>query len=87
MKEGRTVGSHKHICWHQISDASAKIGSPEFRLFVFAPNGQQQCAGEYVMLPDRANRQAVWEQKNGNFWIYSGAKFMTSSGTNTLNSW
>jgi len=41
-------------------------------LFVFAPNGQQQCAGEYVMLPDRANRQPVWEQKNGNFWIYSG---------------
>lgn len=71
-------GSHKR----QYVDTKnswcfGKIGSPEFRLFVFAPNGQQQCAGEYIMLPDRANRQPVWEQKNGNFWIYSGAKLMT----------
>lgn len=45
-------------------------------LFVVSPNGQQQCAGEYVMQSETANGQPVWEQKAGFFWLYSGTNGM-----------
>ncbi|CAK9097074.1 unnamed protein product [Durusdinium trenchii] len=46
------------------------------RLFVVSPNGQQQCGGEYVILSETANGHPVWEQRAGNFWLYSGANGM-----------
>eukprot|EP00930_Biecheleria_cincta_P036067 TRINITY_DN24767_c0_g1_i1.p1 TRINITY_DN24767_c0_g1~~TRINITY_DN24767_c0_g1_i1.p1 ORF type:complete len:530 (+),score=64.46 TRINITY_DN24767_c0_g1_i1:39-1628(+) len=42
-------------------------------IFITSPNGQQHCAGEYEKLTDEiANGQPVWQQRSGNFWLYSG---------------
>lgn len=46
-------------------------------IYVVSPNGEQQCAGEYVLIPERkANGQPIWKQAGGNYWLYSGDKGM-----------
>eukprot|EP00913_Durusdinium_trenchii_P012294 g11543.t1 len=57
-------------------DASSFSRMKPSRLFVVSPNGQQQCGGEYVILSETANGHPVWEQRAGNFWLYSGANGM-----------
>ena len=54
------------ICWKLLSTRSWLIMTIYglLRLFVVSPNGQQQCAGEYVMLPNQmANGQPVARSK------------------------
>jgi len=52
---------------------TAKFHRPD-SLRIVSPNGQDRCAGEYVMVPgEAANGQPVWKQKGGRCWLYSGS--------------
>mmetsp|Transcript_78057 Transcript_78057/g.181045 ORF Transcript_78057/g.181045 Transcript_78057/m.181045 type:complete len:553 (+) Transcript_78057:28-1686(+) len=43
-------------------------------LRIVSPNGQQRCAGEYVLLAEEmANGSPIWKQKGGRCWLYSGS--------------
>lgn len=43
-------------------------------LRIISPNGQQRCAGEYILLVGEvANGEPVWKQKSGRSWLYSGS--------------
>lgn len=47
------------------------------RLQMVSPNGQQKCAGEYVLAAgETANGQPLWKQMGGKFWLYSGTNGM-----------
>lgn len=43
-------------------------------LRIVSPNGQERCAGEYVLVAgEAANGQPVWKQKSGRCWLYTGS--------------
>mmetsp|Transcript_95508 Transcript_95508/g.279287 ORF Transcript_95508/g.279287 Transcript_95508/m.279287 type:complete len:565 (-) Transcript_95508:148-1842(-) len=60
-------------------DASIAISASLHRpnsLRVVSPNGQERCAGEYVLVTGEAasvHGQPIWKQKGGRCWLYSGS--------------
>mmetsp|Transcript_30572 Transcript_30572/g.87743 ORF Transcript_30572/g.87743 Transcript_30572/m.87743 type:complete len:577 (-) Transcript_30572:85-1815(-) len=53
------------------------------KLHVKTPNGQQRCAGEYVLVAgNTANGQPLWRQMGGKYWLYSGTNGMWIFGSN-----
>merc|ERR1719229_281227 len=52
------------------------------KLHVRSPNGQQRCAGEYVLVAGtQANGQPLWRQMGGKYWLYSGTNGMWIFGS------
>jgi len=52
------------------------------KLHVKSPNGQQRCAGEYVLVAGAtANGQPLWRQMGGKYWLYSGTNGMWIFGS------
>lgn len=52
------------------------------KLHVKSPNGQQRCAGEYVLVANtQANGHPIWRQMGGKYWLYSGTNGMWIFGS------
>eukprot|EP00933_Yihiella_yeosuensis_P018678 TRINITY_DN15257_c0_g1_i1.p1 TRINITY_DN15257_c0_g1~~TRINITY_DN15257_c0_g1_i1.p1 ORF type:complete len:561 (-),score=97.48 TRINITY_DN15257_c0_g1_i1:121-1731(-) len=59
-----------------VEDASITVTTTiqkPYSLRVVTPNGQQRCAGEYVLVADElANGLPLWKQKSGKCFLYCG---------------
>mmetsp|Transcript_84436 Transcript_84436/g.262141 ORF Transcript_84436/g.262141 Transcript_84436/m.262141 type:complete len:551 (+) Transcript_84436:118-1770(+) len=58
------------------------VVSKPAKLHVASPDGQQRCAGEYVLAAGEcANGQPLWKQMGGKYWLYSGLNGMWIIGS------
>lgn len=68
-----------------VEDPSIKVVTvihKPAKLHVKSPNGQQRCAGEYVLVAGViANGQPLWRQMGGKYWLYSGTNGMWIFGS------
>lgn len=70
-----------------VEDSLIKVASSlkkPAELHVKSPNGQQKCAGQYVLVANTtANGQPLWRQMGGKFWLYSGTNGMWIFGSSS----
>lgn len=68
-----------------VSDPSITLSvtvNPPAKLHIKSPNGQQRCAGEYVLVVgSNPNGFPLWRQMGGNSWLYSGTNGMWIVGS------
>jgi len=68
-----------------ISDPSITLSvivNPPAKLHMKSPNGQQRCAGEYVLVVGTTpNGFPLWRQMGGASWLYSGTNGMWIVGS------